>query len=80
MNMVDTTFAQEDTRAPLRILMTRWDGGGNIPPQRALARELIRRGHAVHVLTHNSLASSVVADGATFEAYPAAPQWDPPNT
>src|SRR4051794_37537857 len=32
---------------PLRVLMVYWDGGGNLPPQRALARELTRRGHDV---------------------------------
>jgi UDP:flavonoid glycosyltransferase YjiC (YdhE family) len=59
-----------------RVLMAYWDGGGNVPPQRALARELIRRGHDVHVLTHNSLAEVVAADGATFHALVTAPQWD----
>ena len=59
-----------------RILTTYWDGGGNTPPQRALARELVRRGHEVHVLTHNSLERAVTADGATFHALATAPQWD----
>jgi len=36
---------------PLRVLMAYWDGGGNLPPQRSLARELKRRRHDVHVLT-----------------------------
>ena len=61
---------------PQRVLTTYWDGGGNVPPQRALARELIRRGHDVHVLTHNSLAKAVASDGATFHALQTAPQWD----
>ena len=61
---------------PRRVLTTYWDGGGNVPPQRALARELIRRGHDVHVLTHNSLAGAVASDGATFHALKTAPQWD----
>lgn len=67
---------------PLRVLMTYWDGGGNLPPQRALARELKRRGHDVHVLTHDTQAPSVAADGATFHSLPTARQWDPtrPNT
>jgi UDP:flavonoid glycosyltransferase YjiC (YdhE family) len=60
----------------VRVLMTYWDGGGNVPPQRALARELIRRGHDVHVLTHNSLSKVVASDGARFHALGAAPQWD----
>jgi UDP:flavonoid glycosyltransferase YjiC (YdhE family) len=61
----------------LRVLMAHWDGGGNCPPQRALARELNRRGHDVHVLTHDSLAGAVAADGGKFHALPTAPQWDP---
>jgi UDP:flavonoid glycosyltransferase YjiC (YdhE family) len=61
----------------LRILMTHWDGGGNSPPQRALARELNRRGHDVHVLTHDSLAEAIIADGGRFHALPSAPQWNP---
>jgi len=67
---------------PLRVLMTYWDGGGNLPPQRALARALKRRGHDVHVLTHDSQASSVASDGATFHALATARQWNParPNT
>jgi UDP:flavonoid glycosyltransferase YjiC (YdhE family) len=62
---------------PMRVLMVHWDGGGNMPPQRALARELKRRGHDVHVLTHNTLAEAVMADGGTFHALDIAPQFDP---
>jgi UDP:flavonoid glycosyltransferase YjiC (YdhE family) len=67
---------------PLRVLMVYWDGGGNLPPQRALARELKRRGHDVHVLTHDTQAQSVASDGATFHSLANARQWDParPNT
>jgi UDP:flavonoid glycosyltransferase YjiC (YdhE family) len=61
----------------LRILMVHWDGSGNIPPQRALARELNRRGHDVHVLSHDTLAEAVIADGGRFHALPNATQWDP---
>ena len=61
----------------LRVLMVHWDGGGNGPPQRALARELNRRGHEVHVLTHDSLADAVIADGGRFHALPSVPQWNP---
>ena len=62
--------------APLRVLMTYWNGGGNVPPQRALARQLRRQGHDVHVLTHDSVAAGVIADGCTFHALPTAAQWD----
>jgi UDP:flavonoid glycosyltransferase YjiC (YdhE family) len=61
----------------LRVLMVHWDGSGNSPPQRALARELARRGHEVHVLTHDTLAGAVAADGGRFHALASAPQWDP---
>ncbi|HTX48207.1 MAG TPA: nucleotide disphospho-sugar-binding domain-containing protein [Caulobacteraceae bacterium] len=61
----------------LRVLMAHWDGGGNIPPQRALARELKRRGHEVHVLTHDTLASAVAADGGAFHPVRDLDQWDP---
>jgi UDP:flavonoid glycosyltransferase YjiC (YdhE family) len=57
--------------------MTLWNGGGNVPPQRALLRQLRRAGHDVHVLTHNSLAEAIAADGGTFHALATAPQWDP---
>lgn len=58
-----------------RFLMVHWDGAGNQPPQRALTRELVRRGHEVHVLTHNSVASGVLADGATFHSLATAHQY-----
>jgi len=61
----------------LRVLMAHWDGSGNTPPQRALARELSRRGHDVHVLSHDTLAEAVIADGGRFHALPSAPQWNP---
>ncbi|AGY57041.1 glycosyltransferase [Gloeobacter kilaueensis] len=63
-------------KGPLRVLMVHWDGAGNLPPQRALARELARRGHAVHVLTHDTQASAVISDGGTFHRLTLAPQWD----
>lgn len=51
--------------------------GQHSAPQRALARELIRRGHDVHVLTRDSLARAVDADGSTHRPLATAPQWDP---
>jgi UDP:flavonoid glycosyltransferase YjiC (YdhE family) len=68
-------MTQESRR--LRILMAHWDGSGNLPPQRALARELHRRGHDVHVLSHDSSAEGIRADGGTFHPLPSAPQWNP---
>ena len=72
----DNTKTRWNESGRLRVLTTYWDGGGNVPPQRALARELTRRGHEVHVLTHNSLRDAVVSDGATFHPLATAPQWD----
>jgi UDP:flavonoid glycosyltransferase YjiC (YdhE family) len=79
----DTLLATNSSRATvhaakrMRALMVHWDGGGNMPPQRALARELKRRGHDVHVLTHNKLAETVRADGGTFHTLDTTPQFDP---
>src|ERR1700684_3038798 len=61
----------------LRVLMVHWDGSGNIPPQRALARELSRRGHEVHVLTHDSLVDAVKTDGGQLHPLASARQWNP---
>lgn len=77
-----TASQMSGSTPPLRVLMAYWDGGGNVPPQRALARALKRRGHDIHVLTHDSQASAVLSDGATFHALATARQWNParPNT
>ncbi|PPE78398.1 hypothetical protein C3941_18910 [Kaistia algarum] len=56
--------------------MALWNGGGNVPPQRALARQLRRAGHDVHVLTHDSLAEGFAGDGCVFHGLATAPQWD----
>ena len=57
-----------------RMLVVHWDGAGNLPPHRALTRELIRRGHDVHVLSHDSIATCVAADGAKFHRLATAHQ------
>ena len=36
------------------IVVVTWDGGGNVPPALAIARELAARGHGVRVLGHRS--------------------------
>lgn len=61
-------------RGSQRILMVHWDGAGNLPPQRALARELVRRGHEVHALTHDSIRPLIEADGTAFHRFAVAPQ------
>jgi MGT family glycosyltransferase len=53
-----------------------WDGGGNTPPQLAIARELIARGHEVRVLGHRVQRERVEAAGAEFAAFRHAPDSD----
>ena len=59
-----------------KILMVTWDGAGNFPPERALVRGLIARGHSVHVLAHDTLRSQVNDDGAEFEPLHDVFQWN----
>jgi UDP:flavonoid glycosyltransferase YjiC (YdhE family) len=49
-----------------RILAVTWDGAGNLPPERALARALVERGHSVHALTHDSIRTKLEEDGVHF--------------
>ena len=53
-----------------------WAGGGNVPPQLAIARRLVARGHEVRVLAPESLRATVERTGAAFEPYVRAPQHD----
>lgn len=59
-----------------RYLVVTWSGGGNVPPQMALSKRLLRRGHQVTVLAPRSLAEEVDATGAHFEPYRRAPEHD----
>jgi UDP:flavonoid glycosyltransferase YjiC (YdhE family) len=43
--------------------MVTWDGAGNLPPERALAKALVERGHTVYALTHDSIRSKLEKDG-----------------
>ena len=47
------------------IVVVTWDGGGNVPPALAIARELVARGHVVRVLGHRSQRETVEAAGFT---------------
>ena len=53
------------------VVITTWDGGGNVPPAFALGRELLSRGHAVRVLGHRSQQGAI--ESAGFEPV-AAPR------
>lgn len=54
------------------ILVTTWDGGGNVPPALLIAAELQRRGHGVRVLGHETQREAVTGVGLPFRAYPTA--------
>jgi MGT family glycosyltransferase len=63
-----------DTEAPQRrFLLVVWEGGGNLPVELGLARQLIERGHTVHVLGDPCIAADARASGCTFSAYIRAP-------
>lgn len=57
-----------------RILFALWDGGGTVPPELAIAAELVRRGHDVTVIGDAVLAEEVAAAGAEHVAWSRAPQ------
>jgi UDP:flavonoid glycosyltransferase YjiC (YdhE family) len=57
-----------------RFLFVTWEGGGTTPPELAIARRLLRRGHAVCVLGDACLQKDVCSIGAEFHAYIRAPQ------
>ncbi len=59
-----------------RFLFVMWEGGGNIPPQLGLARQLVDRGHEVRVLTEPSVAQDVIGTGASFATFTTAPHRD----
>ena len=59
-----------------KILMVAWDGAGTLPPQRALVRGLLARGHAVHVIAGDSVKAAFEADGAKVHPLPQNLQFD----
>jgi MGT family glycosyltransferase len=56
------------------ILVATWDGGGTAPPELAVVRALVERGHTVTVLADAVLADDVAATGAQHVAWTSAPQ------
>jgi UDP:flavonoid glycosyltransferase YjiC (YdhE family) len=48
------------------ILFVTWDGGGNVPPATATARELVARGHHVRFLGHASQERALTDAGFEF--------------
>ncbi len=53
----------------MKILFAIVDGGGNIPPQLAVARALAARGVEVQVLGHRGIRERVEAAGLAFEPF-----------
>src|SRR5687767_1596398 len=62
--------------ACVEVLQVLWDGGGNVPPQLAIARTLVERGHRVRILGHRCQRDRAEATGASFRAYRHAPDAD----
>jgi UDP:flavonoid glycosyltransferase YjiC (YdhE family) len=50
------------------ILFVTWDGGGNVPPATAIARELQGRGHTVRFLGHAGQEEQLTSAGFEFVA------------
>jgi UDP:flavonoid glycosyltransferase YjiC (YdhE family) len=61
--------------AVLDILFLTADGGGNVPPALALARELAERGHGVRFLGHPAQESEIHSAGHGFRPYRHALLW-----
>ncbi len=57
----------------MKVLLVMWEGGGNVPPQLALARKLIARGHQVRVLADPTIERSARAAGCEFSPWVTAP-------
>jgi MGT family glycosyltransferase len=61
----------------MRFLFASWDGGGNVPPTLALARQLLERGHSVRVLGPPSVRLRFEGAGCVFAAYERVPKGIP---
>ena len=57
----------------MRFLLATWDGGGNVLPTIAIARELGERGHSVRALGPRSLRLPFEEAGCAFVAYARVP-------
>lgn len=61
------------TVTPLNILVTGWEGGGNVPPVIEAARALVERGHKVRLIGDNSMAGEATSAGARHMPWLRAP-------
>ena len=64
----------EEEVQPRRFLFILRESGGAIQAELGLARRLIERGHAVHVLSDPCIAADARAIGCTFSSYVRAPK------
>lgn len=60
-------------RTHLRILVSGWEGGGNVPPFIAALRGLAARGHDVRMIGDVSMKTEAIAAGARFQSWTRAP-------
>ena len=79
--MTEALLAATDSRrcrgGAMKILFAIVDGGGNIPPQLAVARALAARGVEVQVLGHRGIRERVEAAGFAFEPFTDGRHFDP---
>lgn len=61
----------------MKILFVVVDGGGNIPPQLAVARALRERGADVHFLGHRGVRERVHESGFSFDAFTIGTEFEP---
>ncbi|WP_285033340.1 nucleotide disphospho-sugar-binding domain-containing protein [Mycolicibacterium sp. lyk4-40-TYG-92] len=61
----------------MKILWAIVDGGGNIPPQIAVARALRQRGVDVHFIGHTGARERVETAGFSFETFNTGREFDP---
>lgn len=57
------------------ILITSWEGGGNVPPALALAERLVARGHRVRISGQETMRRRVEATGAELAAHRTVPDY-----
>ena len=60
----------------MRVFQTLLAFSGNAPPQLALTRELVKRGHEVRVLAHRAARTRIEDTGAEFVAFKTLPDLD----
>jgi MGT family glycosyltransferase len=56
-----------------RFLLVMWEGGGTVPPELGVARQLIARGHSVRVLADPTIEPEARVAGCEFSPWTTAP-------